>query len=93
MTTHTDTCRRFIVTGRVQGVWYRASTQDQAQSLGLRGQVRNCPDGRVEVIACGAPEALKALEAWLWDGPAEARVRSVDSSPADDPSHPDFVIA
>ena len=93
MTTNTDTCRHFIVTGRVQGVWYRVSTQDQAQSLGLRGQVRNCPDGCVEVIACGEPEALNALEAWLWDGPADARVRSVDANPADDPGRRDFVIA
>ena len=68
---------RFLVSGRVQGVFYRASTREQAQRLGLTGHARNLPDGRVEVIAHGAPEALDALERWLWQGPPAARVDGV----------------
>jgi len=71
------TCLYFRVSGRVQGVFYRASTQDTAQRLGLTGWVRNCEDGDVELIACGHAGGLEALEQWLWQGPSSARVRSV----------------
>jgi len=70
-------CRRCLVAGRVQGVFFRASTQGRAEALGLSGHARNLPDGRVEVLACGAPSALEELEAWLWQGPREARVEDV----------------
>jgi len=70
-------CRRCLVSGRVQGVFFRASTRDRAEALGLSGHARNLPDGRVEVLACGSPAALDELEAWLWDGPSQARVDSV----------------
>lgn len=70
-------CKRFVVTGRVQGVFYRGSTQDTARRLGLSGWVRNCSDGGVELVACGAPNAVNELEAWLWKGPSQARVESV----------------
>ena len=72
-------CRRFWVSGRVQGVWFRASTRAQAISLGLTGQAINLPDGRVEVIACGEDTALDALAAWLWQGPELAQVTDVES--------------
>ena len=72
-------CRRFLVSGRVQGVWFRASTRAQALSLGLTGQAINLPDGRVEVIACGEDTALDALAAWLWQGPDLAEVTGVES--------------
>lgn len=72
-------CKFFYVTGRVQGVWYRASTQQQAQSLGLSGHARNLPDGRVEILACGPIDQLDALEAWLWQGPPNAQVADVES--------------
>ncbi len=64
---------RFLVSGRVQGVFYRASTREQALALGLSGHALNLPDGRVEVVAVGPDEALDALERWLWQGPALAR--------------------
>ncbi len=70
-------CRRYLVTGRVQGVWFRASTRAQALSLGLSGQALNLPDGRVEVIACGDPAALDELAQWLWHGPQLAEVADV----------------
>jgi acylphosphatase len=69
--------RRCIVAGRVQGVFYRASTQARARALGVTGYARNLPDGRVEVLACGAPDAVQALCDWLWDGPPAAHVTAV----------------
>lgn len=71
-------CRRFVVSGKVQGVWFRASTREQAQRLGLAGHALNLPDGRVEVLACGDTAALDALEKWLWQGPDLARVSAVE---------------
>lgn len=70
-------CRRFLVSGRVQGVFFRASTCDTARALGVGGWVRNLPDGRVELVACGEPAQLDALTAWLWKGPPHARVDAV----------------
>jgi len=70
-------CRRFVVSGRVQGVFYRASTREQAQQLGLTGWVRNCADGSVELVACGDEAVLSELESWLWRGPQYARVTAV----------------
>jgi acylphosphatase len=69
---------RFLVSGIVQGVFYRASTREKAQQLGLTGHARNLPDGRVEVIAHGESGALDAFERWLWQGPPAARVESVE---------------
>jgi acylphosphatase len=71
--------RRCLVSGRVQGVFYRASAAERARALGVCGHARNLPDGRVEVLACGDPEALEAFIAWLWMGPAAAKVRDVRS--------------
>jgi acylphosphatase len=70
-------CRKFRVEGRVQGVWFRESTRQQAAGLGIGGYAVNCPDGSVEVLACGESEALDALARWLAQGPPMARVRSV----------------
>ena len=68
---------RFVVAGRVQGVFYRASTREQAIRLGLDGHARNLADGTVEVLASGTEEALAALQRWLQQGPPAARVESV----------------
>lgn len=70
-------CLRFIVTGKVQGVFFRASTRDEALRLGITGHARNLADGRVEVIASGDAGALAELESWLQHGPPSARVESV----------------
>lgn len=64
--------------GRVQGVYFRASTVQQAQKLGLTGWVGNCPDGSVETVAEGAQQKLEELIAWCRQGPTGARVISVD---------------
>ena len=80
--TDAPACRRFRVTGRVQGVFFRASTQTAARDLGLTGYARNLADGSVEVLACGATTALDALERWLHDGPPMARVDDVSAGEA-----------
>ncbi|MBB4130696.1 acylphosphatase [Xanthomonas sp. 3075] len=72
---------RFVITGVVQGVWYRASTRERAVALGLRGHARNLVDGSVEVVAAGSDAALGALETWLWQGPPAAKVAAVTRTP------------
>lgn len=68
---------RFLVVGKVQGVFFRASTRERALDLGLRGRATNLADGGVEVIAEGQAAALDSLEAWLQRGSPAARVGSV----------------
>ena len=75
-------CTRFVVSGRVQGVFFRASTRDEALRLGLTGHARNLPDGTVEVVACGDDAALAQLGRWLEIGPPLARVTRVERSGA-----------
>lgn len=69
---------RLLISGRVQGVWFRGHTCEEARRLGLRGWVRNLYDGRVEVLAEGTPEALAGLESICREGPPMARVERVD---------------
>ena len=68
---------RFIVLGKVQGVWFRAATREQALKLGLRGEARNLSDGSVRVLACGDDDAVARLQAWLAVGPPRASVFKV----------------
>ena len=75
--------RRAWVSGRVQGVSFRAATRAKALSLGLRGQAVNLQDGRVEVWICGDAQAVQALLEWLRIGPPAARVDAVQIEPAD----------
>jgi acylphosphatase len=74
---------RFIVTGKVQGVRFRAATRDEALRLGLAGHARNLADGGVEVLAVGDGEAIAALQRWLHRGPPLARVAGVARFDAD----------
>ena len=76
-------CRRSFVSGRVQGVFYRATCVRKAESLGLRGYARNLPDGRVEVLACGEPALVDGFVAWLWVGSPASKVTGVDTADAD----------
>lgn len=71
--------RRYVVSGRVQGVFFRASTQDAAVSLGLSGHALNLPDGRVEVVAVGDADAVARLGEWLWQGSPLSQVSGVAS--------------
>jgi acylphosphatase len=77
MTTVTITRVELIIAGRVQGVFYRSSARDEARRLGLLGEVRNLPDGRVEAIAEGKREALEHFIAWCRSGPPMAEVEEV----------------
>jgi acylphosphatase len=69
--------RRFLVTGKVQGVFFRQSTKLEAKRLSIRGSARNLADGSVEVWAQGSAASLDALHHWLQRGPAHARVDAV----------------
>lgn len=66
-----------IVMGRVQGVWFRANTMQEAKLLGVRGYARNMADGSVEIVAEGETAAVDALIAWVGEGPPLAVVRQV----------------
>jgi acylphosphatase len=72
-----------VVHGLVQGVFYRASTRNEAVRRGLTGWVRNLPDGSVECVAEGDEAALQALVAWCHEGPPGARVERVVEKWAD----------
>lgn len=67
-----------MISGRVQGIFYRGSAQHQASVLRLRGWVRNLTDGRVELLACGEPHSLDELEKWLEIGPEYAEVTNIE---------------
>lgn len=87
-----EACRRFRVSGRVQGVYFRASAREAARRLGLRGWVRNLPDGRVEALASGPAAAVDAFARWLADGPPQARVTAVTSEASAESPGEDFVV-
>lgn len=72
-------CIHAFVSGRVQGVWFRQSTLDEAKAHGLTGWVRNLPDGRVETMLYGEENAVRQVESWLSKGPALANVAEVVS--------------
>jgi acylphosphatase len=83
---------RCYVSGRVQGVFFRASTRDRARALGLVGRARNLPDGRVEVIASGREADLAALRNWLREGPPQAVVTGLECEPCAEESFGEFAI-
>jgi len=78
MDTPATITRLLRITGRVQGVYYRASTVQQAQALALRGWVRNRLDGSVEALVTGPADAVQTLIEWAQRGPAMARVDRVE---------------
>ena len=80
------------VYGKVQGVWFRKYTKDKAEELGIRGFVRNEPDGTVYVEAEGDPQALAAFTAWLHEGSPLARVDSVETEPSEVKNYQTFTI-
>jgi acylphosphatase len=81
-------CRLFRITGRVQGVFFRASTRNAAAPLGVAGHAINLADGSVEVRACGTDDAVDSLYHWLQHGPPAASVKSVEEQ-ATTCTHPD----
>jgi len=82
-------CKRFLVGGRVQGVFYRATVAQHARTLAITGHAYNLPDGRVEVLAFGEPQALEALERQLWIGSSASKVTAVEATDVDPGKAPD----
>lgn len=74
-------CRGFRIFGLVQGVWFRESTRQQAERLAITGHAVNCPDGSVEVLACGDETAVSQLLDWLRRGPEMAHVERIEEFP------------
>ncbi len=81
-----------LVSGRVQGVWYRGSTEERARALGLRGWVRNLRDGRVEAVIRGPAEAVDSMLEWMRQGPPAARVEDLQISETDEAVGGDFEV-
>jgi len=79
-----EVIRRFLVLGKVQGVYFRHSTRLEANKLNIRGVARNMPDGSVDVLARGSAAAIAQLQTWLQRGPAHARVEEVREIAPDD---------
>lgn len=84
-------CYKCIVSGRVQGVFYRATTRQHARQLNVTGYAKNLPDGRVEILACGTLAAVTALKTWLWQGSPAARVDDVQCHEVDVAIPQDFL--
>jgi acylphosphatase len=83
------TRRRVIVEGRVQGVGFRLAVARRAQARGVRGWVRNRPDGAVEAVFEGEPEAVEGMVAFCREGPLGADVTRVDADAAEEPEGQD----
>lgn len=71
-------CKQCFVSGRVQGVFYRETTRQQAEQLQLTGYAKNLADGRVEVVMCGEETSIDKLYDWLWTGSDYSNVSNVD---------------
>jgi len=80
------------VRGKVQGVWFRATTREQADNIGVRGFVKNQADGSVYLEAEGDEDQLNTLLAWLGEGPTQARVDTLESSEGEPKNFSDFSI-
>lgn len=85
-------CIHATVSGKVQGVFYRESTKQMAQSLSITGWVKNNTDGTVELIACGTPENIEKLVSWLHQGPPAARVTDVITHAIPAENHTQFIV-
>jgi acylphosphatase len=81
---------RVTIEGRVQGVWYRGWTEDQATEFGLRGWVRNRRDGSVEAVFAGPEEAVRLMIERCREGPHAARVTGIEQRPETEPVGPGF---
>jgi acylphosphatase len=86
-------CIRCFISGRVQGVWFRASTKIEADRLSITGWACNLPDGRVEVFACGEKEHIQELYEWLKHGPSMAKVEDISYEELAWQDNDDFVVS
>lgn len=85
-------CIHAIISGKVQGVFYRHGTRLKAQELGLTGWVKNLDNGNVELTACGNPESIHHLITWLHQGPPRAKVNDVQWKEIDIQNFDNFKI-
>ena len=67
-----------LISGKVQGVWFRANTKEKARQLNIKGWVRNLPDGRVEAVFQGEKEMVEEMIKWRYKGPPLAEVENVE---------------
>lgn len=81
-----------IIQGKVQGVFYRASTRKMAKELGITGWVRNTPEGYVEIMAHGVDEQVKQFVEWCKKGPSRARVDQVKTENVEEKYFKEFII-
>lgn len=86
------TRRRIVVTGRVQGVWFRESTRQAAERHGVAGWARNRPDGSVEIVVEGLEQAVEALVRYCSTGPRDARVEKIQVTPEQPEGLVGFVV-
>ena len=85
-------CLNVIVSGRVQGVWFRKFTQEKAQAYGVSGWVRNLSDGRVQALLCGDEKNVRQVEAWMSQGPELSTVAELISEPAPLQEYSEFLV-
>jgi acylphosphatase len=83
-------CLHLLISGKVQGVWFRESMRQEALALGATGWVRNLSDGKVEAVVCGSEETVKALLTWAKRGPPLARVNSIETRDIPDEAFSSF---
>jgi len=81
-----------LVSGKVQGVFYRQSTQEKAKALGITGMVKNLPNGNVQIMATGTPDQLNELVDWCKQGPPRAEVTSVHVEKITPQAYSNFTI-
>jgi len=88
----TTLCIKVIISGKVQNVFFRDSTQKKAKALKLTGWVKNTNDGNVELMACGERDHITELTDWLWQGPPDAEVSNVQWEEIPSETFDDFTI-
>ncbi len=88
----TSICRHYFVSGKVQGVWFRASAKAEADRLKVAGWVRNLPDQRVEIVVCGELENIEIFQIWLQKGPLLAQISKVEMEDLPSKFYPSFDI-
>ena len=84
--------KRFLIKGKVQGVFYRATAKEVAEKLGLSGWIRNTDEGEVEAMATGTGEQLQAFANWCRKGPPRSRVTGIDETDAAEEAFTGFKI-
>ena len=84
-------CIRAVISGKVQGVFFRDGTIQKSQELGLTGWIKNLDNGDVELIACGSRDPIMILTEWLWEGPDAAEISNVRWEEVEWEEHGEFI--